>query len=46
VTVQIARRSERHTFTGLPQRWVVKRSFAGLEKNRRLWKNGERRLNK
>ncbi|PPT85392.1 transposase, partial [Xanthomonas theicola] len=27
------------------KRWSVERSFAWLEKNRRLWKNCERRLN-
>lgn len=45
VTVQIARRSELHTFKVIPKRWVVERSFAWLEKNRRLWKNCERLLN-
>lgn len=45
VTVQIAKRSELHTFKVMPQRWVVERSFAWLEKNRRLWKNCERWLN-
>ncbi|QOK90668.1 IS5 family transposase [Ralstonia pseudosolanacearum] len=45
VTVQIAKRSELHTFKVIPQRWVVERSFAWLEKNRRLWKNCERKLN-
>ena len=45
VTVQIAKRSELHTFKVMPQRWVVERSFARLEKNRRLWKNCERLLN-
>ncbi|NYE28521.1 transposase [Rhodanobacter sp. K2T2] len=45
VTVQIAKRSELRTFKVMPQRWVVERSFAWLEKNRRLWKNGERQLN-
>ena len=45
VTVQIARRSELHTFKVMPKRWVVERSFAWLEKNRRLWKNCERLLN-
>jgi transposase len=45
VTVQTAKRSELHTFKVMPQRWVVKRSFAWLEKNRRLWKNCERLLN-
>lgn len=44
-TVQIARRSELHTFAVMPQRWVVERSFAWLEKCRRLWKNCERKLN-
>ena len=44
-TVQIAKRDELHTFKVLPQRWVVERSFAWLEKNRRLWKNCERWLN-
>lgn len=45
VTVQIAKRSELNTFKVMPQRWVVERSFAWLEKNRRLWKNCERWLN-
>ena len=44
-TVQIAKRSELHTFAVIPKRWVVERSFAWLEKNRRLWKNCERKLN-
>ena len=38
VTVQIAKRSELHTFKVMPKRWVVERGFAWLEKNRRLWK--------
>ena len=45
VTVQIAKRSELHTFKVMPKRWVVERSFAWLDKNRRLWKNCERWLN-
>ena len=45
VTVQIAKRSELHTFKVMPKRWGVERSFAWLEKNRRLWKNCERWLN-
>jgi transposase len=45
VTVQIAKRSELHKFAVIPKRWVVERSFAWLEKNRRLWKNCERWLN-
>jgi transposase len=43
--VQIAKRSELHTFQVMPKRWIVERSFAWLEKNRRLWKNCERKLN-
>lgn len=45
VTVQIAKRSELHKFVVMPKRWIVERSFAWLEKNRRLWKNCERWLN-
>ncbi|NKC11212.1 MAG: IS5 family transposase [Gammaproteobacteria bacterium] len=44
-TVQVAKRNELHTFTVLPQRWIVERSFAWLEKCPRLWKNCERKLN-
>jgi transposase len=44
-TVQIAKRNELHRFAVMPQRWVVERSFAWLEKCRRLWKNCERMLN-
>jgi len=32
VEVQIAKRSELHTFKVIPKRWVVERSFAWLEK--------------
>ena len=45
VRVQVAKRSELHKFAVIPKRWVVERSFAWLEKNRRLWKNCERDLN-
>ena len=45
VTVQIARRGELHKFAVIPKRWAVKRSFAWLDKNRRLWKNCKRHLN-
>ena len=45
VMVHIAKRSELHKFAVIPKRWVVERSFAWLEKNRRLWKNCERLLN-
>lgn len=44
-TVQVAKRNELHTFAVIPQRWVVERSFAWLEKCRHLWKNCERKLN-
>jgi transposase len=33
VSVQIAKRSELHTFKVMPKRWIVERSFAWLEKN-------------
>jgi len=36
VTVQIAKRSELHTFKVMPKRWIVERSFAWLEKNCRI----------
>lgn len=44
-TVEVIKRSELHSFIVLPKRWVVERSFAWLEKCRRLWKNCERKLN-
>jgi transposase len=44
-TVEFAKRNELHRFAVIPQRWVVERSFAWLEKCRRLWKNCERKLN-
>ncbi len=44
-TVEVAKRNELHTFKVMPKRWVVERSFAWLEKSRRLWKNCERKLN-
>jgi transposase len=43
--VEIAKRNELHKFAVIPKRWVVERSFAWLEKCRRLWKNCERKLN-
>ncbi len=43
--VEVAKRNELHTFAVIPKRWVVERSFAWLEKYRRLWKNCERKLN-
>jgi transposase len=44
-SVQIAKRNELHKFVVMPQRWVVERSFAWMEKCHRLWKNCERQLN-
>ena len=43
-SVTIVKRSEAHTFEVLPKRWIVERSFAWLEKCRRLLKNCERLL--
>ena len=43
--VEIVKRNELHTLVALPKRWMVERSFAWLEKCRRLWKNCERKLN-
>jgi transposase len=43
-SVEVAKRSELHKFAVMPKRWVVERSFAWLEKCRRLWKNCERKL--
>lgn len=44
-TVEVIKRNELRSFVVLPKRWVVERSFAWLEKCRRLWKNCERKLN-
>ncbi len=44
-TVEVIKRNEIRSFVVLPKRWVVERSFAWLEKCRRLWKNCERKLN-
>jgi transposase len=40
--VEVVKRSELHAFKVLPKRWVVERSFAWLEKSRRMYKNVER----
>ena len=40
--VEVAKRSDLHTFVVIPKRWVVERSFSWVEKCRRLWKNCER----
>ena len=44
-SVEVVKRCELHTFKVLPKRWIVERTFAWLEKCRRLWKNCERKLN-
>ena len=44
-SVEVVKRNELHIFVVLAQRWVVERSFAWLEKCRRLWKNCEGKLN-
>jgi len=43
--VEVVKRNELHTFVVLPKRWIVERSFAWLDKCRRLWKNCERLVN-
>ena len=43
-TVEVIKRNELHKFKIIPKRWVVERSFAWLEKCRRLWKDAERKL--
>ena len=42
--VEVVKRNELHTFSVLPKRWIVERSFAWIDKCRRLWKNCERLL--
>ena len=44
-SVEIAKRSDSHSFVVISKRWVFERSFAWLEKCRRLGKNCERTLN-
>ena len=43
-SVEVVKRKELHRFAVIPKRWIVERSFAWLEKSRRLWKNCERKL--
>jgi len=42
--VEVVKRSDMHKFEVLPKRWIVERSFAWVDKYRRLWKNCERKL--
>lgn len=37
--VDMAQRSELHSFAVMPKHWIIKRAYAWLEKCRRLWKN-------
>ena len=43
-TVEVAKRNGLHKFEVIPKRWIVERSFGWLDKNRRFWKNCERKL--
>ena len=43
--VEVSKRREIHKFELEYLRWIVERSFAWIDKNRRLWKNCERYLN-
>jgi transposase len=43
-SVEVVKRNELHKFVVLPKRWVVERSFAWIEKHRRMWKNCERKI--
>ncbi|AIK96262.1 hypothetical protein ID47_05175 [Candidatus Paracaedibacter acanthamoebae] len=40
-TLTIVKRSNKHGFNLLPKRWIVERTFAWLNKNRRLSKDYE-----
>ena len=40
-SVQIVKRNEQHLFRVLPKRWIVERTFAWLNRNRRLAKDFE-----
>ena len=42
--VDIAKRNELHSFAVIPKRWVVERSFAWLDKCRRLYRSCERKV--
>lgn len=42
--VEAVKRNELHTFSVIPKRWIVERSFGWIDKCRRLRKNCERLL--
>jgi putative transposase len=45
IEMEIVRRTEENTFKVLPKRWIVERTFAWLDTNRRTSKNYERYSN-
>ena len=45
MTVQIAKRSELHTFKVIPKRWSLSAALPGWTRTGGLWKNCERLLN-
>ncbi len=36
-SVEVVKKSDMHRFKVMPKRWIVERTFAWLEKSRRLW---------
>ncbi len=42
IELEIVKKDELHTFKVLPKRWIVERTFAWLDTNRRTSKNYER----
>ena len=42
IELEIIKRNELHTFKILPKRWIVERTFAWIDTNRRNSKNYER----
>lgn len=42
IELEIVKRNELHTFKILPKRWIVERTFAWIDTNRRNSKNYER----
>jgi transposase len=44
IETEVSKRSDKPGFNVIPKRWIVERTFAWLEKCRRLWRNCERLL--
>jgi putative transposase len=42
INIEVIKRTEQHTFKILPKRWIVERTFAWIDSNRRNSKNYER----